>query len=354
MRANRANASRTDLVPAFIQLGKVIDVDPSKWTMRVRALEGEQTFNDCPIPSLYTHPFEGEGIHFVPEPGAYVWMCRPSEGDVRAFPLLYHPLPDSSSNQRANRPVLNPGDISLETRDRNGMRIRRGGVVEIFSTAIARTYYLPSKNRILTFAENWELETFGGHLRWNTARPEEDPDGLKSTKFDLSVKEFADHPEAAVQLRVGGGIDGPQIVDLRAWQDSTVAKDEPLRESISLTADRNGNLELCSYQPAPSDAEAELEKSVGITLNNAGEVKIQLMPGGQVAVFEDEANTQGVLLTKTFFEQLQKALVEIQIGVMLAGGATVETAKLLSEVLASLASHPKGGEPYISTRSRTE
>jgi hypothetical protein len=336
-------------------MGRVLDVDPSKWTMVVRAMVGEETFYDVPLTSLYTHPYAGEGMHFIPEPGAYVWICRPSEGDSRPFPLIYHPLPDETASQRANRPSMNPGDICFQTRDRNGIRVRRGGVVEVYSTSIARTYYIPNKNRILTFAENWELETFGGHLRWNTARPEEDPNGLKSTKLDLSVKEFADHPEPAVRLQVGGGIEeGPQILDLRVFQDSTIdPEDEPLRESVSLTADREGNLVLKTYQPAPGSAEEDLEQSVGIAINNSGELKVQLATGGQVAIFEDEVNTEGVILGKTFLQKLQASLTEIQTVINGLGILTPNTLQLLTDIATSVGPN-KGGAPLISTRTRTE
>jgi hypothetical protein len=382
--------ARSDFEYAQIQSGRVIDVDPSTWMMTVRTEVGEKQAYNVPIPSLYTHPFEGEGMHIMPEIGAYVWLAMPSEGDVRAFPLLYKGLSNEAASHQAHRPNMNPGDIVMVTRDRNGMKIRRGGVVEMFSTPLSRMFFLPDSNRILTICENWEVLTLGGSLKWKTAREEEDPDLQKGTKLTLEAKEFANHPHPVATLQVGGQIsdeaDETQMLDLRVWQNSTIDVEEegPLRESMSLTVGREGDLNLKTYQEAnhaldavgggvlPS-MEINLQKdedvvslevfkdqsedsSVKVTIDRDAHLKIQVAPGvNQVSFFSDELNTEGVILGKTHLAALQGSLQELSSLINALGLPTPITDQFLLDITASLTGPDgKGGPPFLSTTTRTD
>jgi hypothetical protein len=272
---------------------------------------------------------------------------------------------------------MNTGDMVFQTRDRNGLKLRRGGVVEIYSTPIARIMLLPNSNEVLTIAENYRLEAFAGKLKFSTFRGEEDPDLQKGGQFSLSVKEFVDHPHPVLELKVGTQIsdETDQILDLRVWQDSTLVleDDGPLRESVSITANRTGTLNITSYRPAPETEPEELVPSVSVELRNTGdmtvlspdsvqvdinedaEVKVHLQKaGGQFTVFEEEANTVGVILGPQLLSGLQGSLTEIQAALNGLGIPTPNTILFLADVATSLAVAPKGGAPLISTRTRTE
>jgi hypothetical protein len=341
------------LIPSRVIAAVVTDVNPQTWMMELRSEFGGKFLGHTPITSLYLHPFDGEGIHVVPEVGARLWVCLPSDGGMRPVPLVYRSLSDEGASQRSNRPLMNPGDISLTTRDRNGIKIRRGGVVEIFSTPIARTLYLPKSNEILSICENWNLQTFGGSIDWRTARAEEDPDGNKGTTCNIEFKEYADQPSPAIRIKAGKTEDG-SLFDLQAFQDSTVSEDNgTLNESVSIHFDRQGNFSLQTFQEAPSQEGQELESSVLFSFNNAGEAKFEIPPTGQVAVFSDETKTEGVVLGKTFLTQLQKALLEIQVAMGIVGAPTAQVALLISEITLSLAEE-KGTGPYIAPHLRTD
>ena len=54
-------------IPAKIRMGVVARVDSGTWTMSVRSWDGlGGPWENVPAQSVYTHPAEGEGIHFMP------------------------------------------------------------------------------------------------------------------------------------------------------------------------------------------------------------------------------------------------------------------------------------------------
>lgn len=325
------SVARGDLVPSILQSCVVTALDLSSWTMSLRSEFNQRNFPSVPITSVYTHPSEGEGIHFIPEIGAYVWAAVPSEGDARPVPLAYKGLSDQSGSHRASRPGMQPGDITFQTRDRNGVKIRRGGIVEVYSTPLARMFFLPASNEIRSFAENWQLETLGGTFSWRTARAEEDPDLQKGTKLTIGAKEFASDPQFVVRLQMGGQIDqeSDQVLDLRVYEDSSTTpqeiEDTPLVESLHVTG------------------------------NRSSELKVRLgKDSGQFAVFvEDEGSTEGVILGKAALTALKDSLTEIQAALNGLGIPTPQTLQFITDLTTSVAL-PKGGAPFISTHMRTD
>lgn len=324
-----AGVANDSLVPAMIQSCRVIDVDGAAWTMDLRAEVGDRRFTKISIPSVYTHPFGGEGIHFMPEVGSYVWAAVPSDSN-KAIPLIFKGLGDQSGGNKANRPDMNPGDLALVGRDGNGVKVRRGGVVEIYSTPLARTIYLPLKNKILTFAENYDLETIGGCFRWDTARGEEDPDLKKGTKLTIGAREFAGDPQFTVQLLLGGQIekDGDQVLDLKVYQDSSILpidlEENPLEESVHLTMDRKSRVRM-----RLGDDEGHFE------------------------VYKDRENAEGVMLGRTFLEEVDKAMAQIESNFVALGLPFDQVTTLRNKIATSLEPN-KGGAPLISTHMRTD
>lgn len=314
-------------------------------------------WENLPIPSLYLHPAEGEGVHVMPEVGAPVWLCIPSEGDERPFPISYAAMVDTAQSRRSNRPVLNPGDMVFMTRDRNGVKIRRGGVVEIVSNPTTRMMLIPTSNRILTICENWEQQHFGGSLKWTTARPEEDPDGKFGTQVDWSVKEFADDKSCVARLRMGGQIDesGSPIVDLRVFRWGGEDSDEDaLTESTTLSIERLGHvgLTVASFTEVVDEKATAVTTDDSRTFTESGKVSVDIKDGA-VRVFETDGNEQGIILGKTFLTQLKAAMTEMMAVATAVGMPAVETAKLLAEIETSIGAGT-GIAPYLSTRLKAE
>ena len=97
-------------VDARIYQGQITSIDPSRWVCAVDCRGAKREFTNVTIPSLYSTPF-GEGVHYMPEIGARVFVCSPSDGS-ETFLLLSAPFASASTEDgqpgsyHSNRPFL--------------------------------------------------------------------------------------------------------------------------------------------------------------------------------------------------------------------------------------------------------
>lgn len=227
------------LVPAVIQKGTITAVDPDAYTVEVSTLVGKRRFVNMPIPSLYAHPFSGEGVHVMPDVGAELSIVVPSDGDVRAFPLMYQPPVNELASMAGSRPPLNPGDIVLQGREGNAVRVRRGGAVEIESSPTCRTIFLPRESKIVTVAEAMSIQTLAGSLDWYVGEKDELPDGNRVANLSAKLKTSATHKWSSIDIDIGGEIreDGspPVVISQYASGDVDKEDDRVLVSRIRLT-----------------------------------------------------------------------------------------------------------------------
>lgn len=244
----------------LIIAGRVIDVDPGKWTCTVATEVGRKTLYNVDMGAQYLHPFDGEGAYIMPETGAAVWVCRSSEGDYPYFILKYRGYPkktvaentnQNSPNLTTNRPRMSPGEMVLQTRDRNGLRLRRGGVTEVYGSPLARTIYSARRGRVHTLAKNLVFDVFGGSLIWKVERAEKDPSGNAPTRLEWRMKEKADDRSHIAQIDAGGQVEAAAdaevvmdpVVTLRVFKNGDKEEDS-LKVASSLSLDKSGQVEL--------------------------------------------------------------------------------------------------------------
>lgn len=192
-RSTSMAESAAKLSPAFVERGRVVTVNIRDYTCDVTT---EFTFKnkfDIPFMNAYCNQIQGEGINFMPEVGAVCWICTPSEEGRESF-VLGWTMVDEDGSYRGGRELLNPGDLHFSTRDGNFLFLRRGGIIQIGATPTCQRVYLPIRNIIQDYAENYELHTPGGDLTWKVLRKEEDSDGHQACLYTLACKEFADDP----------------------------------------------------------------------------------------------------------------------------------------------------------------
>ena len=243
MQAHDRSMSEADWVPPTIETGRIMNVNVNDWSVDVISEYANKRYFDLQVMSPYFHFANGEGIYCMPEIGAMVWICKPTQGRFGApFVMGYQaPFDMANSNFQCGRQALNPGDIMMRTRDENFIILRRGGVVQIGSTPVAQRMYVPLRNFIKDFCENYEMHSFGGDLTWLCARTDQDSTGHKATTFQLSAKQYADEPLPVATLTIGSlGANDPAILELVI--NSTGDPKSSPKEVARMTMDNAGNV----------------------------------------------------------------------------------------------------------------
>jgi hypothetical protein len=189
----------------------IVDVDRQNWTVRVITRFTDKEPDDVQILSPYLHHVGGEGFHHLPEPGATCYVAFPND-NTPAFIMGYKGVAGvvqsestegeggSAVSFRSRRPRMDPGDIGITGRDGNFIMMRRGGVVEVGATALAQRIYLPMKNYIKDFCENYEMQTLAGDVAWTVSRVENDPSGNAPASYVFHMNEYAQDAKASVRI----------------------------------------------------------------------------------------------------------------------------------------------------------
>lgn len=271
--------------PVLIEDGRIINVDMAHWTVDVRTMHSQRQLLDMQVGAPYLHFTAGEGIYAMPEVGAKVKTCSPSDGSpfilcfITTFEREGQPAGDegetttrpttetsseggdapSEVTYRAGRPKLQQGDIMMRCRDGNQIWLHRGGVIEIGATWIAKRYYIPLLNTVRDVAENWEALTVAGDMMWHVERA--DSSQSRETRedeatFTLLAKNLAQDQFATVLVRAGHVDDtkrfkivvAPNAIDTRTGEVSSGAV-------YSMEVDEEGNLDV------------SVEKDTTITIN---------------------------------------------------------------------------------------
>jgi hypothetical protein len=227
--------------PAVIETARIINVNVDDWSVDVVSEYANKKYMDLQVMSPYFHFAGGEGIYAMPEIGAMVWVCKPTQGQFGAPFILGFQAPYdlNNANFRDGRMAMNPGDLMLRTRDNNFVILRRGGVVQIGATAICQRMFIPIRNFIKDFCENYELHTFGGDLTWETDRTDQTTTGDAPTKFSLVAKQLANDPGPVAKLTIGShGQNDPTILELDIFASGA----QGAKQVASMVLDNAGNV----------------------------------------------------------------------------------------------------------------
>lgn len=246
------SVAHTDLRDVKIYRARVVDVNIRDYTVDTRMEAAPYTVKfDIPFMSPYVNQNQGEGINWMPEVGSTCWICEPSENGRESFVLGWTVI-DEEGSYRGGRSLLNPGDIELKTRDQNFLILRRGGIVQIGATPICQRVFLPIRNIMQDFAENYELHTPAGDLTWLVMRKDEDSDGHQKCLFQIAAKEFSDdkNEKTVALLKIGSHGDGDKTILSLQTRDKGGGD-----VKIGLSWDKDGNVNW------------QMEKNFSITLN---------------------------------------------------------------------------------------
>lgn len=197
----------------------VTGVNRKTWTVDVATRHSAKPVYDIQAMSPYHHYQNGEGIHHLPEVGAVCLLAWPSDHTPPVIigylgmpgvsgaeaggntPAVTDAAPSNNTvSYQSRRPDMNPGDIALTGRDENFLLLRRGGVLQLGATAMAQRIYIPVGNYIKDFAENYQMQTPAGEMRWSVKRQELDPAGKAAGHWELLLNEYAQDASATVRI----------------------------------------------------------------------------------------------------------------------------------------------------------
>jgi len=273
----------------LIETGQIINVDIDHWTVDVRTKHTYRLLLDLQVGASYLHFHSGEGIFVMPEVGALVKVCMPSDDTpfvlcfVTAFeraaaagaPTQAGDVPDEEGGEenevtfRAGRPRIQQGDIMLRTRDGNQLWLRRGGVVEIGAGPMAKRVYIPITNMLRDVFENYEALSTAGEMRWTTTRSDSDPSGEAQAIFTLAARDHAQDENTTVLVSAGHVDDttrlrcvvAPDAIDSRTGEVTGSAVYE-------FTVNDDGDVEVT----VAGDVTVEVEGAVDVTVSGDGQL----------------------------------------------------------------------------------
>lgn len=224
---------RRGVMPVGIYYGRVMNVNKDEYSVDVHTEHLGQVFQRIGYSCLYTHHANGEGTFFIPDVGAFCWVCVPSDHN-RGFVLAFESPISTVDDYRGNRPGLLEGDQAMISRDLNGIIVRKGGITQVGATPGCQRIYSPVANTIRDICENYEMNAAGGNLRWTVRRQLPDERFRSQTVLVLEAREFAqDTPKIKVSV---GSVEtpktsppaGPRIAALRkVYLDVEIASAVP-------------------------------------------------------------------------------------------------------------------------------
>lgn len=331
------STAKQGVVPAYVHSATVVSVDPNRMTCEVvLELSPRSHLPNCVIAAPYLHSRRGEGIYALPEKGAAVWVCVPSEKNSRPFILGFRPIADQNGTFKHGRGMMSPGDIFLHARDGNGLRIFRNRDVQLRAGDICAITLEDINQVARVHAENVIVETPTAVMGLTRARPEQDDNGISSSQFSLKVLEYADEGSYVAELRMGGALADSMEDDEKPTTVETPvvhllvrkSEDEDAIPAAQVSFDRTGRL--------------------GVELQD---VRTVLGADGDVIIFENsEDSAEQMILGETFLTDLQSALTEISAALTALGVPLPNTTTLLSNLSSALTS----SSPYLTPRLKVE
>lgn len=279
-----------------IEKARVIAVDIKQFTVDVRTENTYKNWPDLPFMVPYCHPAQGEGLNFMPEVGSSCWICMASDNQEKPFVLGWG-MTHESGSYRSGRELLNPGDLHFAGRDGNFIFVRRGGIIQLGATPVCQTVYLPIRNILQQFCENYELHTPGGDLTWTVNRQDEDMGGHKGTLFMLAAHEYADDPirDPLAVLKVGSHGDGnPTILTLQTRDAGGGAV------QTELTIDKTGELKWTIQKAVSYDFKDEFNIKTGKAFSVDASTDANIKAGANVNVEAPNIALKAGSTTATF------------------------------------------------------
>jgi len=207
--------------PAQVELARITEVNFREYSVDVETVFTHKPLADIPIGAMYAHQAHGGGVYFMPEIGSYCYVFSSADDTQFAFGWVVNPETrvnpaldengnvdltegDQGPSFAGRRPLMEPGDIMLTTRDGNLVSVKRGGIVQIAATGLAQRMYIPLENLIRDVFQRYEARSPLGEIIWGHASLAEEAN-VEDTGVLIqgSWREKAQDTDFAVEVRIG-------------------------------------------------------------------------------------------------------------------------------------------------------
>jgi len=256
---------------------------------------------------------DGAGSFLTLEQGTVVWLLFPStartpfifacetpprqldEGDAQEDP----------NDFRQNRPVLNEGDHMLASSAQGGFAVlRASGVLEFGATQFAKRLYVPIRNTIRDYFENWFVSAASGSMSW-TSRREDDRHGEDRTpvEFKLDFKEFSED-EPIIKVRAGR-VQEEDAKQLPFGKTDSIIAVLNINNGAKVWVDRAGNVSSVVYGgvvhafegPVVQSFASQLSRTVrGKLIDKFGDVRREVTRTRTVTTGQADTVSAGTLV----------------------------------------------------------
>lgn len=282
MPVGRPSPTQGGLGVVRFMRARVIDVDSRRYTVTVLTEQENREYPDVQVASPYWH-YQGEGFFSLPDLDARCIICIASD-DTPPFILGYLDVPslvtsgemeaqsdleqtqtsieDAVASFSGAKPKANLGDVGIIGRDGNFSFWRKGGVVQEGASAFCQRIYIPVRNQIRDYAENYGLVTVGGDLLFESDRGEDSADGSVGYRVRLMVNELLEDKKASVYVGAGR-LDGNVMVRVAVAPDSvdrsTGTVDSPV---VDITFAKDGKVSVTTKNDLNVDVSGTLEETI--------------------------------------------------------------------------------------------
>jgi phage gp45-like len=238
-------------------LGRVISVDINSKRCRVKTMGLKGSTDDLDLANVQWHQSsahpEGDEDTTYPRVGQLgIITFMNSEPYISGW---FGAIQGTGDDPRPTKEPLREGDKVIATIGGNRIILRSGASIEVESTKLCRTYWLPTRNLITTVCQDWELETDGGLLFWGRDGDTDD------TSYEFFAWDNAKAPTCGLEVDIGTTESG-------AMWDMTVGK-----------LDGNNDISEKLFN-------AKIEKDGKTTINiGPGKFTLEITPDGKVTMF---------------------------------------------------------------------
>ena len=344
--------------PALVDHARVTEVQLREYTVTVVTTFTNREFT-VPFATPYTHGNHGGGINFMPEVGSHCYLCIPSDETAFILGFIQNPrnipkevrdenneliseVTDSSPDFSGQRHPLEPGDISLSATGDNFVTLRRGGVLQIGSTALAQRIYIPIENTVRDFFQRYQAFSPIGEIEWGhaTLTSDDDMSSTRNTpvyvKYNIKAKAQEDVTEGKFTVEVRAGNLSDETFDTDAENEHIFANENHrnqvwTKENNTLVDNSVGAISITVYSHEEShkkityafqvatDGNLFMKSEASIHLEVSDKLYAKANGGVTIEVGDGTPAHLKLLQNKDFEAMVQKATIKALQAMILEG-----------------------------------